>query len=79
MKYIVRELQNANSTREGTFVSAKSLASVKRKASRDQLFEGTILTIETTDGRVVATKTAGDWEDCEGDWEDCEWLAAFVE
>lgn len=62
-KYIVRELQNAQSKREGTEIEAINLSSAKLKATRDQFYEGTVLKIETKNGAVLAIKENGKWRD----------------
>jgi hypothetical protein len=60
--YIVSEVQNAQSTRKGEKFDG-SLRAAKAKATRDQLFQGTVLKIETEDGRLVAVKDKGKWAD----------------
>ena len=62
--YIVRELQNPQSKREGIAISADSLTAAKRKATRSQMFLGTCLAIEATNGVVLSRKIDGKWEDC---------------
>lgn len=59
--YIITEKQNANSTREGETILAKDLKSAKRKASSMQCFNGTVLTIESENGSLLATKKDGKW------------------
>lgn len=62
--YIFRELQNENSFRQGEKITASTLTSAKRLASRRQVFCGTVLTIETEGGDVLARKSAaGKWVD----------------
>lgn len=63
MKYIIRELQNAQSSREGSTVQAASLASAKRVASGRQMFAGTVLVIESATGAVLSRKEGGSWRD----------------
>ena len=58
--YTIIEAQNVNSTREGTEIQAKNLASAKRAASKSQCFQGTVLKIEQN-GRMVAYKDANGW------------------
>ena len=62
-KFIVRELQNANSTREGSCIEAKNISLAKRAASKAQCFFGTILVIESENGEVLSTKTGKTWVD----------------
>lgn len=65
--YIVRELQNADSFREGTEIKAADLTAPKRAASRGQMYQGTYLRIETCDGCLLATKESGGrWIDRHG-------------
>ena len=61
--YKITELQNANSTRQGEMVEAKSLADAKRKASRMQTFQGTVLEVSDADGLILSTKQNGAWND----------------
>ena len=62
--YVIRELQNAQSYREGETIQANSLTIAKRKATRDQYFQDTVLTIESVQtGLVLSTKTDGQWND----------------
>jgi hypothetical protein len=61
--YKITELQNANSTRKGEMVEAKSLTEAKRKASRMQMFQGTALEVADADGLILSTKENGAWND----------------
>jgi hypothetical protein len=61
--YIITEKQNAQSRRNGVKIEAASLSDAKRRASREQLFQGTTLTIEGENGAVLAVKDAGRWTD----------------
>jgi len=54
--YIITEKQNLNSSREGTKVEAKNHTVAKRAATKNQAFHGTVLTIETEAGTMLATK-----------------------
>ena len=45
-KYIIRELENPNSIRQGEVVEASSLTVAKRMATRMQVFQGTYMLIE---------------------------------
>jgi hypothetical protein len=62
-RYIVRELQNAKSCREGEKIEASSLVDAKRKATSKQVFKGTVLKIECENGTVAAIKENGTWRD----------------
>jgi hypothetical protein len=64
MEYIVFEKQSVNDTRDESFVSKKNLAQTKRDASRNQMWQGTVLVIETKAGDIVAYKKPGErWTD----------------
>ena len=65
--YIIRELQNADSSREGETIRAADLTAAKRMATRRQMYQGTYLRVETGDGALLATKEAGGrWIDRHG-------------
>lgn len=53
--YTFVEKLNANSYREGVSVLAQNLSAAKRKASRQQMFRGTVLEISDAVG-ILATK-----------------------
>lgn len=61
--YIITELADANSRRAGDAIEAKTLAAAKRKASRMQMFQGTVLEIAFKNGVVVARREGGKWCD----------------
>lgn len=64
--YIIKEVQNINSDREGVKVETTSLTSAKRIASKNQLFHGTVLRIESENGNWLAYKEDGNrWVECE--------------
>lgn len=63
MKIIVRELQNRQSTREGQTIEAKTLSAAKTKATKDQMFQGTVLTLEDEHGNQLAYKDNAKWVD----------------
>jgi hypothetical protein len=60
--YIIHELQNLNSVRQG-YEFTGSLTAAKRAASRNQAFCGTVLTIRYPNGETAATKDlhTGKW------------------
>lgn len=60
--YIIRELQNAQSKRAGETIQAKDLAAAKRAASRAQMFQGTVMVVESDAGHRLAVKSGGKWE-----------------
>lgn len=61
--FIIRELQNAQSSRKGETIEAADLAAAKRAASRKQMFKGTVMTIESERGARLAVKESGRWTD----------------
>lgn len=60
-KFLFTEKQNINSSRANVTIEAKDLKQAKRKASSMQYFCGTILTIESENGELLATKTSAGW------------------
>lgn len=54
--YIITETQNANSIRKGYEIQAKDLASAKRIASKNQVFEGTVLSIYNEKEELLTRK-----------------------
>lgn len=54
--YVIKEVQNINSDREGVTIRSNSLSCAKRTASRNQSFQGTTLKIETENGALLAYK-----------------------
>ena len=61
--YIITELQNAQSSRKGKAVEAATLTEANRKASRLQMFNGTVLEIAAENGAVLSRKEEGRWID----------------
>lgn len=59
--FIITEKQNENSTIYGELVQAKNISSAKRKATSMQCFFGTVLTIQSENGTLIATKKDGKW------------------
>lgn len=64
--YIITELQNAQSSRKGETIEAESLTVAKRKASRLQMFHGTVMEITAESGAVISRKKGGKWVDACG-------------
>lgn len=62
--FIIHELQNLNSVRQGEIYEG-TLRGAKAKATRDQVWQGTVLKITDTEGRAVAIKDvqSGQWYD----------------
>lgn len=58
-KFIITEKQTRDSSRAGEVFEAKSLTAAKRKASSLQVFQGTIMTIESESGALLSWKEAG--------------------
>lgn len=61
LTYIIKEVQNINSHREGTKIEVSSLSQAKLIASKSQCFCGTIMRIETESGVLVSYKDRGEW------------------
>lgn len=60
----ITEKLDLASDRKGYTVNVKNITSAKKIASRRQIFQGTVLTIETTSGDLVAYKNYGEkWID----------------
>jgi hypothetical protein len=63
--YIIKEVQNSGSDREGTMYTG-TLRGAKIAASRRQAFQGTVLRIESEHGTPIAVKPAYEkWVNCE--------------
>lgn len=60
--WIIYELQDAQSTREASRAYSGTLESAKRKATRDQFFQGSVLKIFGENGAEVAIKEKGKWK-----------------
>ena len=58
--YTITEKLSAQSTREGSTVEARNLSDAKRKASKMQCFQGTVLEIADASG-VLSIKKDGKW------------------
>ena len=63
MIYIITELQNAQSHRKGEAVEAANLTAAKRKASRMQMFKGTVMQIAAENGSILSRKERCSWID----------------
>ena len=62
-QYIIKELQNEQSHRNGSIIMAKTLTEAKKTAQREREFTNTILVIEHASGWRMATKVKGMWHD----------------
>lgn len=62
MKFIVKEVQNTKSKRDGVEIEAKDLTAAKRAATRMQQFQGTALLIADAKGFALAFKEGGKWQ-----------------
>jgi len=60
--YCITEKQNVNSFREGYHLECSSLLQAKKEATKRQVFQNTVLTIEHL-GQVLTIKTGKKWED----------------
>jgi len=58
--FTITEKQNLNSSRTGKDFEAKDLTAAKRIATREKMFQGTVMTIEQN-GRLLAYREAGVW------------------
>ena len=64
MQYIFRERQDLASLREGAVIEAESLAEAKAQAEAAWAFQGTVVSLETPDGRLVSWCRDGEsWHD----------------
>jgi len=61
--YAIIEKQNLQSIGNAEAVEAKDLADAKRIATRKQVFQGTVLSIEAPNGSELAYKKNGKWTD----------------
>ena len=65
MKVIITEKQNLQSLRTGEIVEVTTLTAAKRAATKNQAFYGTVLTIESESGSMLAYKEDGkSWVNC---------------
>lgn len=60
--YYITEKQNANSVRGGYHLECRSLLQAKRQATKRQVFNDTVLTIEHL-GQLLSVKTGKKWFD----------------
>ena len=60
--YSITEKQNINSARDGYHAEANSLIEAKKIATRNQMFQGTVLTVEHL-GQLLSVKTGKKWAD----------------
>jgi hypothetical protein len=60
--YIIREVADMGSVREGTQITARDLGAAKRAARRAQMYQGTSLRIEAPNGCLLAYREPrGSW------------------
>lgn len=64
MEYIITEVQSINSHRQGEIINAKNLTDAKRKATKMQVWQGTIIKINTPEGECLAYKEYDKWINC---------------
>lgn len=69
MKVIITEKQNRQSFRRGDAIEVASLKGAKIAASKRQVYQGTVLTIEDEQGNLLSSRDTGmrGWQ---GQWED---------
>jgi len=60
--YRITEKQNINSVREGYHLECSSLLQAKKDATKRQVFQDTVITVEHL-GQVLSVKTGKKWED----------------
>ena len=60
--YCITEKQNINSVREGYHLECNSLLQAKKEATKRQIFQGTVITVEHL-GQVLSVKTGKKWAD----------------
>ena len=60
--YCITEKQNINSFREGYHLECSSLLQAKKEATKRQIFQGTVITVEHL-GQVLSVKTGKKWAD----------------
>ena len=60
--YCITEKQNVNSVRDGYHLECSSLLQAKRQATKRQVFNDTVLTIEHL-GQLLSVKTGKKWFD----------------
>ncbi len=60
--YYITEKQNINSVRDGYHLECDSLLQAKKGATKRQVFQNTVLTIEYL-GQVLSVKTGKKWVD----------------
>lgn len=58
--YCITEKQNVNSVRDGYHLECNSLLQAKREATKRQVFQNTVITIEHL-GQMLAIKTGKKW------------------
>jgi len=61
--YYICELQNENSYRIPSSTHDGTLSDAKRKATREQVWQDTVLRIDYPDGTPASIKRGGKWQD----------------
>ena len=64
--YYIYEVQNINATCSPAIYSG-TLKAAKTKATRDQVFQGTVLKITDSKGNLISAKTKNKWVDYDFD------------
>lgn len=62
-RYYIHETTHFNALRKGEPIEANSLTDAKRKASRAQMFQSTVLQISSEWGQPLCVKEDGRWRD----------------
>jgi len=63
IKFYITEKQDLGSIRKPKMYQARTLSAAKIKATKDQVFRGTVLTIENESGVMITFKKDGRWTD----------------
>jgi len=61
--YYIYEVQNINATCNRPEIYFGTLKAAKTKATRDQVFQGTVLKITDSKGNLISAKKKGEWVD----------------
>lgn len=61
--YLVEEVQDINSSRTPERIRAEDLSEAKSKATRMQMFRGTVLKVRAENGALLSMKRDGEWID----------------
>lgn len=71
-EFKITEKHNLLSTREGYIIKTKNISAAKKITSRNRVFQGTVLTIESLNGDLIAYKNCGE------KWQSVFWKNNFL-